>query len=52
MPSPKAAPAVRITLLDLHVRIAISDCFGLTILAGADNKLLPLTWGAPWAVTW
>jgi len=51
MPSPKAAPTIWVVLFNLHVWIAVSDSLGLTILAGAYNKLLPLAWCASWAVT-
>lgn len=50
MPSPKTTPASRIVLLDLHIRISVSNSLGLTILTGADNKLLALARGTPWAI--
>ncbi len=43
MPSPKATPAVWITLLDCHLGIAVADNLALPILTRSDYKFTRLS---------
>ena len=51
VPSPKAAPAVWIALLNGHFGVSVADCLALTILTGTDYELFRPPRGTPRAVT-